>query len=160
MIKTKKIIDRFLLVLSSLLLTAMVVLSIWQVLARYVFSISSPGTEELTRYLLIWFGLMTAAYVFGANKHIGILFFREKLSSVGQKTLEIISDLLILFTAIFVMGYGGIKVVLLTQSQTAAATGISMAWVYGALPVSGLFILIYTIINMQIKKSDKKEVIQ
>ncbi len=66
--KTKIIIDKILLALSSLLLLTMVVLSLWQILSRYVFNISSPGMEELTRYLLIWFGLMSAAYVFGAKK--------------------------------------------------------------------------------------------
>lgn len=78
--KTKIIIDKILLALSSLLLLTMVVLSLWQILSRYVFNISSPGTEELTRYLLIWFGLMSAAYVFGAKKHIAIVFFREKFN--------------------------------------------------------------------------------
>lgn len=65
--KVKQILDKVLIVFSSLLLVSMVVLSSWQVLSRYVFNISSPGTEELTRYMLIWFGLMSAAYVFGAK---------------------------------------------------------------------------------------------
>ncbi|WP_156291830.1 TRAP transporter small permease [Oceanobacillus salinisoli] len=157
--KAKKIVDKILLSLSSILIIAMVILSIWQVMARYVLNISSPGTEELTRYMLIWFGLMTAAYVFGAKKHIAILFFREKFNPKVQIVIERITDLLIIFVAAALMIYGGIEVVSLTSAQTAAATGISMALVYLSLPVSGIFIIFYTIHGMLTNKtSDNEEV--
>lgn len=147
--KVKTTLDKLLLGVSASLLTAMVVLSMWQVLARYVFNISSPGTEETIRYLLIWFSLLSAAYVFGAKKHIAILFFKEKLGAGTQQMMEKITDLLIIVLTAALMVYGGVKIVLLTMSQTAAATGISMAIVYAALPVSGLFIILYTILNMK-----------
>ncbi|MBM4764891.1 TRAP transporter small permease [Bacillus sp. B15-48] len=159
MSKVKNVLDKILITLSSLLLVAMVILSTWQVLSRYVFNISSPGTEELTRFMLIWFGLMTAAYVFGAKKHIGILFFREKFSGKTQLLLEKITDVIILVTVAVLMVYGGINIVLLTAAQTAAATGISMGFVYTALPVSGVCIIIYTIISLMSYKVREKEVI-
>ncbi|WP_085993651.1 TRAP transporter small permease [Oceanobacillus senegalensis] len=146
--KVKEVVDKILLSLSSILIIAMVVLSIWQVLARYVLNISSPGTEELTRYMLIWFGLTSAAYVFGAKKHIAILFFREKFNPKIQRVIERTVDILVILTAVILMGYGGIKVVMLTTTQSAAATGISMALVYLSLPVSGLFTIFYTIHSM------------
>ncbi|AST90148.1 C4-dicarboxylate ABC transporter permease [Sutcliffiella cohnii] len=157
MTKLKSAIDKILITVSSSLLVMMVSLSIWQVLARYVFNISSPGTEELTRHLLIWFGLLTAAYVFGVKKHIGILFFREKFNRKVQRAFEKVSDLIILGIASTLMVYGGLKIVLLTSAQTAAATGISMAWVYAALPTSGLFIIIYTIISLMSKDTKETE---
>ncbi|HZG72621.1 MAG TPA: TRAP transporter small permease [Chondromyces sp.] len=157
MSKIKRILDNILITFSSLLLITMVVLSVWQVLARYVLNISSPGTEEITRYLLIWFGLITAAYVFGAKKHIGILFFREKLNLKAQRIFEKITDIIILLTAAILMIYGGIKIVLLTSSQMAAATGLSMAFVYAALPVSGLFIVLYTIHSLLSNQSIEKD---
>ncbi len=155
--KTKIIIDKILLALSSLLLLTMVVLSLWQILSRYVFNISSPGTEELTRYLLIWFGLMSAAYVFGAKKHIAIVFFREKFNPITQRILQRISDLLVILVAVALMIYGGFKMVMLTSGQTAAATGISMGLVYLSLPISGIFVIFYTIHSMATNKKNKNE---
>ncbi|WP_110927760.1 TRAP transporter small permease [Bacillus massiliglaciei] len=149
MSRVKNLIDKLLLSVSIILLIAMVALSTWQVLARYVFNISSPGTEETIRYLLIWFSLFSAAYVFGEKKHIAILFFKEKLGIKSQRIMERITDILIIVLAAVLMVYGGIKIVLLTVSQTAAATGISMAMVYAALPVSGFFIILFTFLNMR-----------
>ncbi|WP_010677503.1 TRAP transporter small permease [Bacillus timonensis] len=157
--KVKQILDKVLIVFSSLLLVSMVVLSTWQVLSRYVFNISSPGTEELTRYMLIWFGLTSAAYVFGAKKHIGILFIREKFSPKVQLQIEYITDVIILLTAAILMVYGGIKIVVLTSAQTAAATGISMGVVYAAILFSGICIVIYQFHSLMSYKERKREVI-
>ncbi|PAE29149.1 C4-dicarboxylate ABC transporter permease [Paenibacillus sp. 7884-2] len=150
--KAKKWVDKLLLSLSSLLIIAMVVLSIWQVVARYVLSIPSPATEEITRFMLIWFGLLAASYVFGAKKHIAILFFKEKFAAKTQISIERITDTLVILVASILMVYGGIKVVMLTIAQTAPATGISMAFVYMSLPLSGLFIIFYTIHSMLTNK--------
>ncbi|WP_010652012.1 TRAP transporter small permease [Oceanobacillus massiliensis] len=146
--RLKNLMDKTLLTFSSFLLIMMVSLSIWQVLARYALNISTSGTEEITRYLLIWFGLMTAAYVFGAKKHIAILFFREKFNERLQGIFETITNLVIIILMAILMVYGGMKVVLLTSAQTAAATGISMGIVYASLPVCGLLIILYTVHSM------------
>ncbi|WP_053361342.1 TRAP transporter small permease [Bacillus sp. FJAT-27251] len=157
MSKVKDILDKILISFSTLLLVSMVVLSTWQVLSRYVFNISSPGTEELTRYMLIWFGLMTAAYVFGAKKHIGILFFREKFNPKTQLLIEKATDVIVLVTVAALMVFGGIRIVMLTAAQTAAATGISMGFVYAALPVSGICIILYTIHSLLSYKKPKED---
>ncbi|WP_077620820.1 TRAP transporter small permease [Bacillus sinesaloumensis] len=157
--KVKQLLDKVLIIFSSLLLVSMVVLSTWQVLSRYVFNISSPGTEELTRYMLIWFGLMSAAYVFGAKKHIGILFIREKFNPKVQIQFEFITDIIILLTATILMVYGGIRIVMLTSAQTAAATGLSMGVVYAAILVSGVCIILYQIHSLLSYKDRKREVI-
>lgn len=157
--KLKQALDKLLILISSLLLTTMVILSTWQVLSRYVFNISSPGTEEITRYMLIWFGSLTAAYVFGAKKHIGIEFFRNKFKPKTQLLIEKTTDTIILLTALILMVYGGIRIVMLTAAQTAAATGISMSYVYAALPMSGVCIILYTIHSLTSYKLRKREVI-
>lgn len=155
--KAKIFVDKILLGLSSLLLLSMVALTLWQVIARYFLNVASPGTEELTRFLLIWFGLITAAYVFGAKKHIAILVFRERFSPKTQRMIQRFTDLLVLLVAAILMVYGGMKVVLLTAAQTAAATGISMAYVYFCLPLSGLFIIFYTIYHMKHNTTNENE---
>ena len=75
--KVKMILDRALLIVNSVLITCMALLSIWQVFTRYVLDAPSTTSEEIIRFMLIWFTLLTAAYVFGQKKHIAIVFLIE-----------------------------------------------------------------------------------
>ncbi|WP_316931840.1 TRAP transporter small permease [Parabacteroides distasonis] len=45
---------------------------LWQVLSRYILVSPSSVTDELAGYLLIWVGLLGAAYVSGKNEHLAI----------------------------------------------------------------------------------------
>lgn len=155
--KLKVFIDKTLLIVTGVLLTAMAVLSIWQVAARYVLNTPSTTSEEIIRMLLIWFALTSAAYVFGQKKHIAILFIREKFNPKMQIVIERLSDIILLIIALVLMIWGGIKVVSLTLSQTAPSTGISMAVMYGALPVSGIFIIFYAIHSLAAKNPPMSE---
>uniref|UniRef100_UPI00190D80F3 TRAP transporter small permease n=1 Tax=Virgibacillus salexigens TaxID=61016 RepID=UPI00190D80F3 len=65
MSRLKASIDRLLLIVTGVLITIMSILSIWQVVARYVLNTPSTVSEESIRMLLIWFSLTSAAYVFG-----------------------------------------------------------------------------------------------
>ncbi|MFD1066727.1 TRAP transporter small permease [Oceanobacillus locisalsi] len=144
----KKYIDKILLVLTGVLIAVMSVLSVWQVMARYILNTPSTTSEEVIRMLLIWFSLTSAAYVFGQQKHIAIVFVRDKLPVKGQLWLLRLSNIILLILALILMIWGGIQVVDLTMTQTAPSTGVSMALMYGALPISGLFVIFYAIYNL------------
>lgn len=143
--KLKTKIDSILLTFAGVLLTLMVILSIWQVAARYILNTPSTTSEEIIRFLLIWFSLISAAYVFGQKKHIAIVFIKEKFNQAVQTVIDRLANIILLIVALGLMIWGGIKVIDLTLTQTAPSTGISMAIMYGALPVSGLFIAFYAI---------------
>lgn len=146
--KAKILVDKVLLGFASLAIVAMTLLSTWQVIARYILNDPSTLSEEIIRFTLIWFTLLAAAYVFGMNKHIAILFIRERFSWKIQVFLTYFSQIAVLLTVIIVFIYGGIRITMLTIPQIAPATGISMGFVYSALPVSGVIILFYTIYNI------------
>ncbi|MCD8890394.1 TRAP transporter small permease [Staphylococcus nepalensis] len=154
--KTKQIIDRLLLTLARISLFVMVILSIYQVATRFIFNTPSTTSEEIVRFLLIWFGLLSASYVFGIKQHIAIVFMREKLPEKAQVILEKMSDVILIIVAIILMIWGGFEVVKLTWSQIAPSTGLSMALMYGALPVSGIFIIFYAFYNLL----NKEELVQ
>lgn len=146
--KAKLIIDKLLLTLAGLALIVMVILSIYQVAARFIFNAPSTMSEEIVRFLLIWFALLSASYVFGVKKHIAILFVRELLPSKLQLVMEKIGDIVIILIALVLMIWGGYEVVHLTWNQIAPSTGMSMAAMYSALPVSGVFVIFYSIYNL------------
>lgn len=146
--KAKEILDKVLLAFAGAAIITMTLLSAWQVIARYILNNPSTMSEEIIRYMLIWFTLLAAAYVFGQNKHIAILFIRESMPHKMQVFLTYLSQITILLTVVVVFLYGGVKITMLTIPQIAPATGISMGFVYTALPVSGVIILFYTIYNI------------
>lgn len=146
--KAKEILDKVLLAFAGAAIITMTLLSAWQVIARYILNNPSTMSEEIIRYMLIWFTLLAAAYVFGQNKHIAILFIRESMPHKMQVFLTYLSQITILLTVVAVFLYGGVKITMLTIPQIAPATGISMGFVYTALPVSGVIILFYTIYNI------------
>ncbi|CAM4201305.1 TRAP transporter small permease [Lacicoccus alkaliphilus] len=144
----KLTVDKVILGFASIAIVAMTLLAVWQVIARYILNDPSTLSEEIIRYTLIWFTLLGAAYVFGQNKHITILFIREKFPWKVQLFLTYLAQFAVLLTAIVVFIYGGIRITMLTIPQIAPATGISMGFVYSALPVSGVIILFYTVYNI------------
>lgn len=156
--KAKEMLDKVMLVLAGSAIITMTLLSTWQVIARYILNNPSTMSEEIIRYMLIWFTLLAAAYVFGKNKHIAILFVRESMPQKIQVFLTYLSQVTVLLTVAVVFIYGGIKITMLTIPQIAPATGISMGFVYAALPVSGVITLFYTIYNiMTIERVVNKE---
>ena len=62
--------------------------------------------------------------------------------------LEVLIECLIMLFAAVVMVYGGISIMKLTMTQVTASLGISMGAVYTVVPLSGILIMIYNILNI------------
>ena len=61
-----------------LILGLMVINVLWQVFSRYFTDSPSSFTDELARYLMMWLGVLGAAYVSGRDEHVAIDYFAEK----------------------------------------------------------------------------------
>lgn len=137
-------------VLEWLLIGAMAVLVfdvLWGVVSRHVLSAQSSWTEELARFLLIWVGLLGASLAFQRHAHLGVDYFVDKLHASGGRILKIVVLLLVLAFAISVLIGGGWILVTktLAMGQTTPALGIPKGWVYLAVPVSGVFTVLFTL---------------
>ena len=115
---------------------------LWQVFTRFVLSDPSSYTEELARYLLIWIGLIGAAYASGRQLHLAIDLLPQKLSGSRRVFLDIGIRIAVAAFAIAVLAYGGTQLVSLTLGlgQTSAALRLPIGWVYLAIPISGILI--------------------
>ena len=63
--KLREKIDSFLEKALILIMSLMVVNVLWQVFSRYLLTNPSSFTDELARYLMIWIGVLGAAYLSG-----------------------------------------------------------------------------------------------
>lgn len=140
----KTILDNALEYVAGAILAAVVFAVTWQVLARYIFGIGTPWTEELAMFLMIWLSLLGAAVAYRRKEHLGIDAFVLLLPYRHQQFICAIVDILVTIFSVSVMLTGGFLLVrnaFLTH-QTSAAMGIRMGYVYLAVPVSGFFLTI------------------
>ena len=87
------VVERILMIL----MTVMVVNVLWQIFSRYLLNNPNAFTDELARYLMMWLGLLGAAYVAGKNLHVAITYLPSKLNIKAQKKMTIVVTLSILF---------------------------------------------------------------
>jgi TRAP-type C4-dicarboxylate transport system permease small subunit len=109
--------------------------------------IPSSFTDELARYLMIWLGILGAAYVSGQNMHVAIDVLPLRASAKTQKKLKLIVYIMIIVFAVLAMVMGGLRLVYITYvlDQHSPALQIPLAAVYFAIPLSGALIIYYKI---------------
>jgi TRAP-type C4-dicarboxylate transport system permease small subunit len=146
-LKLDKWIAHFLVVLMAL----MVLNVTWQVVSRYVFQNPSSFTDELSRYMLIWVGMLGAAYVAGKNEHLAIDILLTKLDEKAQDKLMILINACVFIFALVVMVIGGSNLVYLTfiLEQKSAVLQIPLAYIYGIIPFSGLLVIYYQVVAIK-----------
>jgi TRAP-type C4-dicarboxylate transport system permease small subunit len=138
------VLSRFLMLLMAL----MVVVVSWQVFTRFVIRDPSSYTEELSRFLLIWIGVLGASYALRTRAHLGIDLIMQRFGESGRRTIHVVVYGIVILFALFVMIIGGIRLVNLTFSlnQISAAIGIQMGCVYSVVPISGALMIIYSVL--------------
>ena len=141
----RKKIDKILGIVLIVIMSVMVINVLWQVFTRYVMTTPSSFTDELARYLMIWIGVLGAAFVSGKNMHVAIDVLPSKLNETNRKKLAKVVDFIIISFVFFAMVVGGIRLVYLTYilEQHSPALQIPLALVYLVLPLSGLLIIYY-----------------
>lgn len=143
----KKRLDKILGAGLVALMTIMVVAVLWQVFSRYVMQSPSSVTEEMARYLLIWIGILGAAYAAGQQDHLAINLLEEKLNKENKKKLRILINVLIIFFSVTVLIIGGGNLVYVNYElgQSSAALEIPLYIVYLVVPLSGFLVSIYKV---------------
>lgn len=120
---------------------------IWGVVSRYILGRQSPWTEELAVNLLLWVSLLGAALTYREHGHLGVDYFTGKLAPPAQRLATIVAECAVLIFGGFVLIYGGGMLVFqtLAANQVSPAMGWKVGYFYSAVPVSGLFFVIFSI---------------
>lgn len=145
----RKIIDKGLEYVLIFLLSFLVIDVLWQVTSRYVLTSPSSVTDELAGFLLIWVGLLGAAYVFGCNQHLAIDLLLQRVSPASRRPLQLFIFGVVFLFAVFVLIGGGSWLVYTRfyLSVTSASLQVNLGYVYSVLPLSGVLTAYYAIDN-------------
>ena len=146
------ILEKILVIIMSL----MVINVLWQVFSRYILANPSSFTDELARYLMIWVGVLGAAYVAGKGNHVAITYFSEKFSPKNYRKVRVFIHLTILVFALLGMLIGGSRLVYITLvlGQLSPALKIPLGLVYLVIPISGALIIFYKILDLKNSNND------
>jgi|UniRef100_UPI004047C091 TRAP-type C4-dicarboxylate transport system permease small subunit len=140
-------LDRIVEIFLCLLMVFLVLNVSWQVITRFILPEPSSYTEEVARFLLMWIGLLGAAYAYRKKMHLGIDIVSEKLQGRAKYVTTLFVYFLTLLVAIAVLIVGGMNLVLLTLelNQFSSSLGLPMGLIYLCLPLSGFLIVLYTV---------------
>ena len=145
--RIKIILDGVLSGLFAIIFGLMFLLGLYQIITRYLLNAPSKFSEELLTYLFVWMIMLATAFIFGRREHMRMSFIADKIGGVPRRILETGIELLIVAFAFLVMVAGGFFITDLTSGQLTASLGVPMSTVYVIIPISGILILIYSILN-------------
>ena len=129
-------------------LVAVLVLDVlWGVATRFLLQTPSRWTEEVATFLLIWVSLLGAALALERQEHLGVDFIVKKLHPDAQHVLGIVVQLVVISFVTAGMVVGGVVLVVetLRSGQLTPALNVKMGYVYLAVPISGILMLLSAI---------------
>jgi len=139
-----KALDRALEILAMASFAALILMTQFQVLSRYLFTVPIAFSEELGRFLFIWTSFLGAAIVMRKNEHIKLDLFHGRVSDRAYARLQVfVFAAVALFSLAFF--YAGVRTLDVAFKQTASVSRLSMGAVYMILPGSAFFMAVYSI---------------
>lgn len=146
--KIRKGLDAVVGTICVILFALMVIVGTYQIVTRFIFNNPSTISEELLTYTFAWMAMFSTAYVFGKRDHMRMTFVVDKLAAPQRKVLEIVIEILVIAFACIVLIYGGFTIMGLTMTQKTASLGVMMGVIYAVVPVTGILIAIYGVLNV------------
>lgn len=144
----RKWMDKIIMGACVVLFGLMVIVGSYQIITRYFFNKPSTVSEELLTFSFVWMALLASAYVFGIRDHMRMGFLADKIEGKGRIVLDIVIEILILVFALLTLVWGGSAIMQLSMQQMTASLGVPMGYIYTILPVSGVAIVVYSILNI------------
>jgi TRAP-type C4-dicarboxylate transport system permease small subunit len=127
--------------LGGLVLAVMTLAVFVQVVLRYVFAYAVPGIEEVPRYLFVWLVMIGAAAAMSRGEHTALDYFKNRLSSRAQAAVAVVTTAagMLLFLSLI---RSSLVLVPNAQLQTSPGLGLPLGYVYAAVPVGAVLILV------------------
>ena len=139
-----------------ILLAAMLCVAWAHVFCRYVLGSALFWSEEMLRFSLVWFALLSASLIFRQKKHLGITLLVEKFP-INLRNIISTAIIYIFLIINIVVTIQGIELLGHVHAQLTPALRIPVSLPYAAVPVSFLLMAIYSISDIfhQIAKKEK-----
>ena len=128
-------------VVGGVLMALLTVAVFLQVILRYLARSGIEGLDEAPRYLFVWLVMIGAAAAMYRGEHTSLEFFRERLSPRGRAIANAVTEgvgILLFLSMIKV----SLVLVPNSQLQSSAGLGLPLGYVYAAMPVGAVLIIL------------------
>ena len=146
--KIRSVLNKALNLLAGLSMAVMVILTTYQVIARYIFNSPSTWSEELVGYIFGWSTLFGATIVSGERGHMNIPILVDRMSPPLRKAFHILWEVVAFVFSAAILVFGGIQVSNLAMGQQTSSLGVAVGVFYWAMPICGVVILLYSVLNI------------
>ncbi|MBQ9282861.1 MAG: TRAP transporter small permease [Treponema sp.] len=140
-------IYRVLLEFSKLVILVIVIIVSCEVFARLVLHHSIMWSEEVALLLMVWTAFIAMAIGVEKGLHISISLFFNMFPKICQKIIEKLNTVAAIFFGGILLIYG-IKLTSMTMTSTLPATQLPAGTAYMMMPVGGIFIMYFAILDL------------
>ncbi|MFD2829999.1 TRAP transporter small permease [Corticicoccus populi] len=127
-------------------LIIMTVIIFYQVISRFGFNYTPPWIQPLSLMLMVWIGFIGIAVGIVDNSHIRVNLLVEKMPQKIQGLLILFQRILAILFGFFML-FEGYRFSSDMQNATISGLNVSSAVLYASMPVAGVVIVIYLIIE-------------
>ena len=107
----------------------MVILTTYQVIARYIFNSPSTWSEELVGYLFGWSTLFGATIVSGERGHMNIPILVDRMNPGMRKAFHILWEVVAFLFSATILVFGGFQVSKLAMGQQTSSLNVAVGYV-------------------------------
>ncbi|WP_100260663.1 TRAP transporter small permease [Qipengyuania seohaensis] len=136
-------------------LLAMTLVVGWQVFGRFVLESSPSWSEQTALVLMIWYVFLAAGAGVWERFHIRIEILEQQFNSETRRRLRIAIHALIALMGLALLVFGT-QLVWLVRDHVIPSLGISRAFAYIPIPVTGALISLFSIGRIRVRMAETK----
>jgi len=122
-----------------LVLVADVFLGVW---SRYVMHATFQWYDEVARLCFVWMVFLGAASAVRRGAHFRLHLLIDRFGPRLRRATDLVVGLLV-FAGVLVAG--GVAIWPVARGQVSDSLELSMVWFYGALPVGGVLMILFSL---------------
>jgi TRAP-type C4-dicarboxylate transport system permease small subunit len=143
--------------IEMVLLVAMTLVVCLTVFTRYFLRYTPPWGEASALHFLVWFGFLSMSVGVRDDIHLSITILYDYISDSVAKVITVMNY-------IFLAGFGyfmiaqGIPMVQVGLRNKITGTSVSSAWTYAPVPISGVIMIFFSLIQIYNVITGKKTI--
>jgi TRAP-type C4-dicarboxylate transport system permease small subunit len=141
----------------ALLLAMMFVVIMWEVVARYVLASPAFWTEEFARYVMFYLVLVGSSVAIRQEAHPALRLITDKFSPRLRFLWRLLLDILIVIVLLMIL-VKGISMAVDEWIGRTPALRVRFFWVYLALPIGALLMMVQIVAKYVFGKAAPDEV--
>ncbi len=147
---------RLISVIAQLFLVSAVCAAFYQVIARFILQEPSDWSEGWTRTAMIWLVLLGVVLACRQGAMLKVEMLHSLLKDPWQRRLEHVV-MLIMAGFFGLMTWIGVLMTYRVRFQTIPSLGISISWIYAAIPVGMALALLAVIVQWANARNESQE---